>query len=189
MSTVPDETGSGSPAEPDVVPESVGPPAGLSVRGVSNETLRLHQEATAQAVAEPMTRDVAPGVPQGIVLGAEAPRERPAGDSDEVKLTVQGTEEGLEALQRALTIFTNPATPAARRDASLGALLDALSGGYEPEVRLQILATLIGSVDANLHSLLVAHLEDIRSETMDLGQEELAQAAERLLTSLGAMDE
>jgi len=60
-------------------------------------------------------------------------------------------------------------------------LLTGLSGGYEPEVRLEMVKELLGQVDVALQSLLVAHLEDIRIEALDLGKEDLAQAARKLM--------
>ncbi len=57
-------------------------------------------------------------------------------------------------------------------------------GGYDPEVRLEIVRGLLGNVDPMLHSLLARHLENIRDEARDFDKEALAEAAERLLRSL-----
>ena len=83
-------------------------------------------------------------------------------------------------------MLANPAAPEKARVVSRDALLTVLSGGYELDVRLEVTEALVGQVDAALHSLLVAHLEDIRREAADFGLEDLANRAERLLNRLGA---
>ena len=81
------------------------------------------------------------------------------------------------------TLARKDASPETKAEAE-DALLTALSGGYEPEVRFRVVRALVGTVDAGLHSLLVEHLESIRSEAKDFGKDELAYEAERLLKSL-----
>ena len=63
----------------------------------------------------------------------------------------------------------------------MNALLNALAGGYEVEVRLEIVEGLVGKVDVGMHSLVVLHLEDIRAEAEAFGKEDLARKADDLL--------
>ena len=59
-----------------------------------------------------------------------------------------------------------------------------MSGGYELETRLAVAKALLGNIDVSLHSLLAAHLEDIRSEAEAFEKLDLALEATRLLKGL-----
>ena len=72
---------------------------------------------------------------------------------------------------------------------STDALLTALGGGYEPEVRIEIVKRLLDKVDDSLHSLLAKHVRDIRDEARDFDKEELEKAAEKLLEQLEPSEE
>ncbi len=81
-------------------------------------------------------------------------------------------------------ILANGSSPQEDLGASTDALLTALSGGYEPEPRLQIVKGLLGQVDVAYESLLAEHLRDIRDEAMDFENEIIAKEAEKLLKRL-----
>ena len=66
----------------------------------------------------------------------------------------------------------------------MDALLTALSGGYEPEMRLRIVKEILDKVDVGLLSLLATHVEEIRAEAGDFGKEDLVTEANRLLRRL-----
>jgi hypothetical protein len=143
------------------------------------------------AQAEPAAETVVRSEPAAEVLvaplvepGMEAEPEVAKDTSDEDKL--EETEH--EAIQRRLAMLANASAPAHALQASRDALLTTLSGGFDPEVRLEIVSALIRQVDDSYHALLAAHLEDIRSEAMDFGKEDLAGKAERLLKQLDSMD-
>ena len=85
-----------------------------------------------------------------------------------------------------LSVLTSAAAPQKVRKASEDALLTALGGGYEPQVRLRIVRVLFGQVDVAYHSLLAKHLADIRDEAWMLGHKDMAREAARLLKRLGA---
>jgi hypothetical protein len=83
-------------------------------------------------------------------------------------------------------VLAEGATDGEARKAAEDALLTALSGGYELEVRMRIVRALADRIDAGLRSLLASHLEDIRSEARDTGRNDLAEEAEGLLKKLEA---
>jgi hypothetical protein len=93
-------------------------------------------------------------------------------------------EDELGTLRRHLAVLGDASAPESARDASTDALLTALSGGYEPGVRIRIVKGLLENVDDSLTSLLVEHLKDIRDEARDFGVEALARTAEELLQRL-----
>ncbi len=80
--------------------------------------------------------------------------------------------------------MANASAPEKARTVSREALLTALGGGYEPEVRLQIVRGLLGRVDVAYNSLLAKYLEDIRLEAQEIGNKKLAKEAIRLLKNL-----
>jgi hypothetical protein len=89
-----------------------------------------------------------------------------------------------KTIERHLVVIANASAPARARRTSEDALLTALGGGYEPEVRLEIVRGLLGNVDVAYNSLLIKHLEDIRSEAMEFGNEKAAKEANDLLKRL-----
>jgi hypothetical protein len=93
-------------------------------------------------------------------------------------------EDELGTIRRHLAVLGDASALESARDASTDALLTALSGGYEPGVRIRIVKGLLVNVDDSLTSLLVEHLKDIRDEARDFGVETLARAAEELLQRL-----
>ncbi len=98
-------------------------------------------------------------------------------------------EDPLEAVQRHLAVVANASAAEETRAVSTDALLTALSGGYEPEVLIQIVKGLLGRVDVAYESLLAEHLRDIRDEAADFGKEDLAKEAERLLKRIANDEE
>jgi hypothetical protein len=56
-------------------------------------------------------------------------------------------------------------------------------------VRLQIARELLGNVDVAYNSLLAKHLEDIRIEAQETGNEKVAKKAARLLERLEPSEE
>ena len=87
-------------------------------------------------------------------------------------------------MEHQLAILGDASSSAKLRERAESDLFTALGGGYEPEMRLRIAGGLIGRVDVAFHSLLAKHLEDIRTEAKELGNEDLLKEAERLLKSL-----
>ncbi len=109
-----------------------------------------------------------------------APETGPDSEADSVPVD----EDPQAAIERHLATVENTTFSGEDRLVSQDALLTPLSGGYDPEVRLEIVRGLLGNVDPMLHSLLARHLENIRDEARDFDKEALAEAAERLLRSL-----
>ena len=134
----------------------------------------LRTDVSAQA--DPVTA-TDPVTESGVVL--VAPAREPV---EEVVSEEVATE--FETIQRHLSVMANPSAPERATDVSRDSLLTTLSGGFDPELRLEIVKTLIHRVDASYHTLLAAHLEDIRSEAVDFGKDDLASEAERLLKRL-----
>jgi hypothetical protein len=93
-----------------------------------------------------------------------------------------------ETIEEHLAVLAEAAADGEARKAAEEALLTALGGGYEPEVRMRIVRALADKVDAALHSLLAGHLEDIRSEARDAGKDDQAAEAEELLKKLEASE-
>jgi hypothetical protein len=112
--------------------------------------------------------------------------DEPAGPPERGEEIQSDQPEAAEAtrIDRHLAVLANPSAPEGAHRASEDALLEALSGGYEPEVRLRIARGLVGIVDKALNSLLVEHLADIRSEAEELGNEDLVKEADSLLRRL-----
>ncbi len=100
------------------------------------------------------------------------------------KLTATGTSDAGGSIDRHLAILANASAPEDARRVSEDALLTALGGGYEPEVRVQIVRGLLGKVDVAYNSLLAKHLEHIRLEAQELGNKKVVQEAARLLKNL-----
>ena len=154
--------------------------AGFDWKTSERSATSISSDRDAEGAPGEVTVPLTPAMPVSIVAGpmaVEAKEQRAA-------LTVNGQEP--LTLKRHLAILANPAAPEKVRFASRDALLTLLSGGYEVEVRLEVAEALVGQVEAAFHSLLVAHLEDIRREAVDFSLEALAKRAERLLERLGA---
>jgi hypothetical protein len=98
-------------------------------------------------------------------------------------------ENDLQAMQRHLAVVSNPSAPEAALEVSRDALLTMLSGGYEPELRLEIVQSLLSGIDVAYHGLLAGHLETIRAEAEDFGMEDVERQAARLLQQLEPSEE
>jgi hypothetical protein len=94
------------------------------------------------------------------------------------------TQDDVTVIRRHLAVVTSSSAPDRARAISRDALLTVLSGGYDLELRLEVVRRLLFRVDTAFESLLAAHLEDIRSEARDFGEEDLAREAELLLKRL-----
>jgi hypothetical protein len=144
------------------------------------------EKATAETI-HPLT---SPSTPP-VVLGGPS-------DVDELEIANAETEaegtvkkppvatddDGLRAIHRHLAVLANANAPERAREVSTDALLTALSGGYEPELRLEIVKGLLGRVPVAYESLLAEHLVDIRAEAEAFGLDDLADKTKRLLRQL-----
>ena len=92
--------------------------------------------------------------------------------------------DALEAIQLHLSIVADASSLQEDLEASTDALLTVLSGGYELEVRIQVVRRLLRRADVRYESLLVEHLRDIRDHAMDLENEAVAKEAKQLLRRL-----
>ncbi len=106
---------------------------------------------------------------------ADPERAEPAAAVDEDPLTV---------IEGHMAVLADPSATESALNVSIEALLTALSGGYDPEVRLQIVLELHGRIDVAYHGLLVEHLEEIRAEAKDFEKNNLAKQATLLLGQL-----
>ena len=97
-------------------------------------------------------------------------------------------EDGLRDIHRQLAVLANANAPERARQVSADALLTALSGGYELELRLEIVQGRLGQVDMAYESLLAEHLVGIHAEAEAFGLDELADEAKRLLRQLPSKD-
>jgi hypothetical protein len=124
--------------------------------------------------------------PVAVFDGARAVRsaEGADADADRTEPAAPMDENPVEAIERHLMILANGSSLQEHLGTSTAALLTALSGGYELELRLQIVKGLLGKVDVAYESLLAEHLRHIRDEAVDFGKEDLAKEAEKLLKHL-----
>jgi hypothetical protein len=99
----------------------------------------------------------------------------------EAQVPVAPPEHTAMTLLKHLAVVSNPSAPEQALKVSRDALLNALSGGHEPDVRIAIVHGLLGRIDVAYHGLIAAHLEAIRTEATDSGHDDLAQEATRLL--------
>ncbi len=93
-----------------------------------------------------------------------------------------------DMIRRHLAVLGNSSAPERAVSRSQDALFTVLSGGYDAALRLEVAETLAPRLDSGLRELLRVHLEDIRQEVLDLGQDDLTSHAERLLKQLDATD-
>ena len=93
-------------------------------------------------------------------------------------------DDPLRELEAQMRVLAGKGSSEDERAAAQDALLTALGGGYEPEVRLALVRGLAAHVDASLHSLLARHLEDIEEEARAFDDEVLRQRAETLRKQL-----
>jgi hypothetical protein len=120
---------------------------------------------------------IIPRTPEGSgILAAE--------DDDGREESLVVTPDPKVAIEHHLAVLADPSARAEDRQVSEDALLKALSGGYGPDVRLQIVRALVAKLDVAYHSLLAKHLEGIRMEAKEFGKEKLAKEAALLLKRL-----
>ena len=165
-------TTAGSPQQAPVVGASPATPGSGSVSAVANPEVLTADAPTAVDSSAPAL------VPYISNVGSPVASQIAA---EESTVEMPGTSARLE---RHLAVIANASAPARARRISEDALLTALGGGYEPEVRLEIVRGLLGNVDVAYNSLLIKHLEDIRSEAMEFDNEKAVQEAARLLKNL-----
>ncbi|MEE8386238.1 MAG: hypothetical protein V3S01_09995, partial [Dehalococcoidia bacterium] len=167
------------PDAPDTTDTPSEPPAepATALQGIAQQPVASDEAATKPVATEAPETVIVPVLP---VVQPSGPDVEP----EAVEPTEEEALEPLEALESYMATLASKGVSAENKALAEDALLTALSGGYEPEVRFQVVRALVGQVDAGLHSLLVEHLESIRSEAEDFGKDELAYEAERLLKSL-----
>jgi hypothetical protein len=139
-------------------------------------TERVAEPSTDDGPAVLLVPDVSPAAASSEVSEMEADRG-----------AQQIMSEALDAasmIERHLAVLTNASVPERARAISEDALLTALGGGYEPDVRLRIIRALLRNVDVAYQSLLAKHLEDIRIEAEETGNKKVSRDAARLLKNL-----
>jgi hypothetical protein len=152
-----------------ILPVTEAPPRGSTI--LAGEAVTL--------VAEPLEPPVSAPVLVGVAeLETEVAEIEP---SEAEEPSTLEPDDSVQAIARHLAILDNPLAHERALSVSADALLTALSGGYEPETRLEMVKALLGRVDVAYHALLVDHLEAIRAETADLGMEILEKEAILLL--------
>jgi hypothetical protein len=98
-------------------------------------------------------------------------------------------DDGLQTIHRHLAVLANHSATEKTLAISTDILLTALSGGYEPEVRIEIVKGLLDKADVSLISLLAEHVRDIRDEARDFDRRDLAEEAEKILNRLEPSEE
>jgi hypothetical protein len=172
--------------------------AGLGATGAgivaTDSTSSGHRLAAAAVEKAPVAGDqdptgLVPGDDVAVfsVTGETAARTADTWEADtEIteEHTAVVTDDPLEDIEHHLAVLSNPSAHADALSVSVDALLTALGGGYDPEVRLEIVERLMDTVDIGLHSLLFDHLTDILAEVEDFGRENLALRAKALQNRL-----
>jgi hypothetical protein len=165
--------------------------------GMSEDSVALFEGGSAVDSAAD-SRDPAPvefeaadiGTEAGSLLGLattasadDPPLDTPGVDSNqEIRtVTIIGSDASRSIIERHLAIVAGNGASEDQLRASEDALLTALGGGYEADLRLQIVRRLAGTLDVVYDSLLAKHLEDIRLEAMELGNRKVADEAAELL--------
>lgn len=97
-------------------------------------------------------------------------------------------DDPLLVIRRQMAVFENGAAPDSARSSARDALLTALGGGYDLDTRLEIVTALLGEIDVAYESLLGKHLVDIRDQALELGMQDIADEAERLMKRLEASE-
>jgi hypothetical protein len=168
--------------------------------GMSEDSVALFEGVSAVDSAADW-RDPAPvefeaadiGTEAGSLLGlatttsaADPPVTTPGVESNqEIRTaTIIGSDASRSIIERHLAIVAGNGASEDQLRASEDALLTALGGGYEADLRLQIVRRLAGTLDVAYNSLLAKHLEDIRLEAMELGNRKVADEAAQLLKNL-----
>jgi hypothetical protein len=164
------------PQQTSVVDASPAPPVSEPVSATGNPEVLTVDAPTAvdssATVLVPYISNV--GSPVASQVAVEEAIEDAAADVTDTRKTIG----------RHLAMLANASVPESARKVSRDALLTALGGGYEPEVRLEIVRGLLGKLDVAYNSLLAKHLEDIRIEAQEFSNEKVAKEAMHLLKSL-----
>ena len=132
-------------------------------------------------------------LPAGLLLGLspgshDAEAEELEALAEEV-VAPREPEDPEVTVHRHLAVLTNNAAPEHAREVAIDSLLTALSGGFAPELRVEIVDTLIPSVDAAYLSLLAEHVWSVRFEARDFEDNALLDETRRLLRRLDAWEE
>lgn len=138
----------------------------------------VREAVTVDSPVEPVVVETTP-----LFLAGTPYTEAPAAVADS-PVEPEADADPAETIEDHLAVFSDAASSESARSESSDALLTALSGGYEPELRLEIAKALMGRLDVAYHDLLAGHLEDIRAEAEDFGKTDLAKEATRLLERL-----
>jgi hypothetical protein len=120
-----------------------------------------------------------------VPLVPERDAEDSAGNGEEL---ASGLEDAAREVEGHLEVLRSRPASQQQRDAAVEAVLTALSGGYEPELRLEMVKALVNHAEDSYYSLLAEHIRDIRSEAEAFQKEELATAAQKLLERLETPD-
>jgi hypothetical protein len=96
----------------------------------------------------------------------------------------ESPEDFVVGIERHMAVVSNPSAPEKALTVSTNALLTVLSGGYDPGLRLEVIKVLLGRIDVAYYALLVGHLEEIRAEAEDFGNESLAREATSALRQI-----
>ena len=126
--------------------------------------------------------------PLAIVVIGDA-SDTDVSKTSEVEETPAETDDPIRAIHRQMAVLANASAPESAVEVARDALLEALGGGYELDVRVAIVEGMIETVDVAYHSLLAKHLVDIRDEAVEFGQDEIAEEASRLLKRLERSEE
>ncbi len=145
-------------------------------------------ETTSSSAAEPV---VDPAMAEGSIDSSLSFLLRPPQVQDHERAAeterMMAPDEG-DMIGRHLAVLGNSSAPERAVSRSQDALFTVLSGGYDAALRLEVAETLAPRLDSGLRELLRAHVEDIRQEALEFGQDDLTSRAERLLRRLDATD-
>ncbi len=161
--------GSGEPTTADTPTTNTG---GISTRSSSGDPQNV-ESATDDAVA-PSEEGALSGA---VVIDSE-------GEETTEPSMEEAVDDLLEALDKHADTLSNPDATEEARKVAEDALLDALSGGYEPDVRLQVAASLTRQIDVAYFGLLEKQVVAIRDEARELKDEALVKSAEQLLETI-----
>jgi hypothetical protein len=161
----------GEPTSTDTPTASTGGGGGASWSSTTSRKSADTTTETPDASFEPETVNsaivIVPGTPEATEAAVE-----------------EVVDDALAALDEHADTLSNPKATEEARKAAEDALLDALGGGYGPDVRLQVAASLARQIDLAYFSLLEKQVVAIRDEARGLKDETLVQAAEQLLEKI-----
>jgi hypothetical protein len=154
-------------------------PSAYDVQTTGTET-----RAPKDAVEEPIPLEEMESPPALISVPAGSTTAAPESDQETKRLSIMGTKEAHMEIRSHLAVLSGDSASEEQLSTSKAALLTALGGGYEPNLRLQIVQEILSKVDVAYYSLLAKHLESIRDEAMETGNETIVKEASRLLKSV-----